>query len=227
MIVVIDGPAGSGKSSTAQRVAKSTGFVLLDSGMMYRTVALAFLQNASPCSEPAAQEILASIHLETTFDGVHMGMRLNGRDTTQLLRTPELSALASQVAAIEAVRQFLLPLQRGLASRFGRDPGFVAEGRDMGTVVFPSADLKFFLTASTEVRARRRMVELQMQGENLAFHEVLRAIVARDQQDSMRSLAPLRQASDAILINTDDLTLDEQAERVLGYIRERTDLATR
>ena len=227
MIVVIDGPAGSGKSSTAQRVAKSTGFVLLDSGMMYRTVALAFLQNASPCSESAAQEILASIHLETTFDGGRMGMRLNGRDTTQLLRTPELSAMASQVAAIEAVRQFLLPLQRGLATRFGRDPGLVAEGRDMGTVVFPNADLKIFLTASTDVRARRRMVELQMQGESWAFHEVLRAIVARDQQDSMRSLAPLRQASDAILINTDHLTLDQQAERVLGYIRERTDLATR
>ncbi len=188
---------------------------------MYRTVALAFLRHATAYTEAAAKDLLASVHLEITFDGTRMGMRLDGHDITPLLRAPEISAMASRVATMKSVRQYLLPLQHGLATRYGLDSGLVAEGRDMGTVVFPEADLKFFLTASMDVRAQRRLFDLHKQGENVVYEEVLSAIIARDEQDSKRSLAPLRQAADAILINTDLLSLDEQVDLVLNYIWER------
>ena len=223
MIIAIDGPAASGKSSTARGVAAAAGFVFMDSGLIYRAVALGFLKTGLESTEQDAEISLRRFQVEVTCVERHMHVHLDGVDVTAELHTPQITEMASQVAALKNVRKRLFGLQRGFGDRFGANPGIVVVGRDMGTVVFPHADLKFFITASLEVRAQRRLIELHQAGEASSFESVLRAIAVRDRQDSERKVAPLKKALDAVMIETDKLTLAEQIDIILGHVLEHSD----
>ncbi|MDE2825868.1 MAG: (d)CMP kinase [Bacteroidota bacterium] len=223
MIIAIDGPAASGKSSTARGVAAVAGFVFMDSGLIYRAVALGFLKTGLESTEQDAEISLRRFQVEVTCVERHMHVHLDGVDVTAELHTPQITEMASQVAALKNVRKRLFGLQRGFGDRFGANPGIVVVGRDMGTVVFPHADLKFFITASLEVRAQRRLIELHQAGEASSFESVLRAIAFRDRQDSERKVAPLKKALDAVMIETDKLTLAEQIDIILGHVLEHSD----
>lgn len=223
MIIAIDGPAASGKSSTARGVAAAAGFVFMDSGLIYRAVALGFLKTGLESTEQDAEISLRRFQVEVTCVERHMHVHLDGVDVTAELHTPQITEMASQVAALKNVRKRLFGLQRGFGDRFGASPGIVVVGRDMGTVVFPHADLKFFITASLEVRAQRRLIELHQAGEASSFESVHRAIAARDRQDSERKVAPLKKALDAVMIETDKLTLAEQIDIILGHVLEHSD----
>lgn len=202
MIVTIDGPAGSGKSTAARALACRLGFAFLDTGAMYRAVALAMLRRGIDCSDAAGVEaVLKDVRVEVPADRV----LLDGEDITELIRTPAVSEAASQVAALPAVRWYLAEQQR-LAAQ-GRN--IVCEGRDQGTFVFPHAECKFFLTADARVRAERRWRELRAKGQNVDLAEILQAQQGRDARDASRELAPLRPAPDAIVIDTTHLTPDQ------------------
>ena len=220
MVVTIDGPAGSGKSTTAARVATALGAVLLNSGMLYRTVALATIEHSVDATEEALEQMLEGISMDFHCDAAGMTAALDSRDVTHAVRAPGVGSRASSIAKLPGVRAHLIPIQRDLARQYGSEPGLVAEGRDMGTVVFPDADAKFFLTASTDVRARRRLAELAAVGRHESYQAVRAAIEARDRKDSSRTIAPLRQADDAVLIDTGQLTFNEQVTRVLACVGE-------
>ncbi|MXW84296.1 MAG: (d)CMP kinase [Rhodothermaceae bacterium] len=222
MIIAIDGPAASGKSSTARGVAAAAGFVYMDSGLIYRAVALGFLKTGLQSTEDDAEISLRRFQVEVTCVERHMHVHIDGVDVTAELHTPQITEMASQVAALKIVRKRLFGLQRGFGDRYGADPGIVVVGRDMGTIVFPHADLKFFITASLEVRAQRRLIELHQVGEASSFESVLGAIAARDRQDSERKIAPLKKALDAVLIETDKLTLADQIDMILGHVLEQS-----
>lgn len=222
MIIAIDGPAASGKSSTARGVAAAAGFVFMDSGLIYRAVALGFLKTGLESNEDDAEISLERFQIDITCVESHMHVHIDGVDVTAELHTPQITEMASQVAALKNVRSRLFGLQREFGDRYGVNPGIVAVGRDMGTVVFPHADLKFFITASLEVRAQRRLIEFRQVGEAPSFESVLGAIAERDRQDSERKVAPLKKASDAVLIETDNLTLAEQIDMILGHVLEQT-----
>ena len=223
MIIAIDGPAASGKSSTARGVAAAAGFVFMDSGLIYRAVALGFLKTGLESTEQDAEISLRRFQVEVTCVERHMHVHIDGVDVTAELHTLQITEMASQVAALKNVRKRLFGLQRGFGDRYGANPGIVVVGRDMGTVVFPHADLKFFITASLEVRAQRRLIELHQVGETSSFESVLRAIAERDRQDSERKVAPLKKALDAVMIETDKLTLVEQIDMILGHVLEQSD----
>lgn len=223
MIIAIDGPAASGKSSTARGVAAAAGFVFMDSGLIYRAVALGFLKTGLESTEQDAETSLRRFQVEITCVERHMHVHIDGVDVTAELHTPQITEMASQVAALKNVRKRLFGLQRGFGNRYGAKPGIVVVGRDMGTVVFPHADLKFFITASLEVRAQRRLIELHQVGETSSFESVLRAIAERDRQDSERKVAPLKKALDAVMIETDKLTLTDQIDMILGHVLEQSD----
>ena len=223
-IVAIDGPAGAGKSTVARRLADALDFVLVDTGAMYRAVALAATRaGISPSDEgaigPLAQSLVSGRALAFERDaGVRV--RLHGEDISDAIRAPRVGMDASTVSAYGRVRSALLDMQRQL----GRDGGVVLEGRDIGTVVFPDAEVKFFLTARAEVRARRRFEELKAKkgiGAAVTFEQTLQEVRARDQQDTARALAPLRQAADAILLDDSDLSVDETVARMVAVVRER------
>ncbi len=214
----IDGPAGAGKSSVAREAAKRLGFVYVDTGALYRTVALYLLDQGVPLRD--SQRVAAAlpgvqVGLEYGEEGQRM--RLNGQDVTGRIRTPEVSMATSAVAAIPAVRAFLLGLQRQLA----RENNVLMDGRDIGTVVLPQAQLKVFLTASPEERARRRVRQLEESGQPADPAEVLREIRQRDLQDSTRETAPLKPAPDGVLLDTSGLTFQESVESLIGLVRER------
>ena len=214
MIITIDGPAGAGKSSVARRLAQRLGFYFLDTGAMYRAVALAALRRGIDVSQP---DLLAALvdKLDIRVDGDRV--LLDGEDVGQAIRTSEVTALVSAVADHPRVRQRLVQLQRQAAE--GRN--IVTEGRDQGTVVFPDADLKIFLTASPEVRARRRQAELLARGESIELDELLQQIKERDRRDQNRQVGPLRKADDAVEINTDSLSLDEVVDRIEALVHEK------
>ena len=214
MIITIDGPAGAGKSSVARRLAQRLGFYFLDTGAMYRAVALAALRRGIDVSQP---DLLAALvdELDIRVDGDRV--LLDGEDVGQAIRTSEVTALVSAVADHPRVRQRLVQLQRQAAE--GRN--IVTEGRDQGTVVFPDADLKIFLTASPEVRARRRQAELLARGESIELDELLQQIKERDRRDQSRQVGPLRKAGDAVEINTDSLSLDEVVDRIEALVHEK------
>ena len=222
-IVAIDGPAGAGKSTVARRLADTLGFVLVDTGAMYRAVALEAARAGSTWDDEAsvgrlAQSLVSDHALELERDpdrGVRV--RLRGDDVTDAIRAPEIGMAASTVSAYGLVRTALLDLQR----QAGRLGGVVLEGRDIGTVVFPDAEVKFFLTARPEVRARRRFDELIAKGARVTFEQTLEEVRQRDEQDTTRALAPLRQAVDAILLDNSGLTIDETVERIVAVARER------
>ncbi|HZT79136.1 MAG TPA: (d)CMP kinase [Gemmataceae bacterium] len=213
MIVTIDGPAGAGKSSAAKALAKRLGFEFLDTGATYRAVALAALRaGIDPGDEAALAKLVAGLHIDMPPGG---RVILNGEDVTSLIRTPEITAAASPIAASRAVRERLVELQRAIAA--GRD--MVCEGRDQGTVVFPDAARKFFLVADPAERARRRWRELQARGEAVTLDQVQRDQEARDRRDAGRDISPMRPAADAIRIDSTHLTLDQVVERMEQEVR--------
>ena len=219
--VAIDGPSGAGKSTIAKAAAKSLGFVYLDTGAIYRTVAWhVTMMGIGPKDTDHVPMLLddANIQIDFREDGQHM--ILNGKDITGEIRTPEITACASQVAAQPAVREFLLDLQRDLAKRHNS----IMDGRDIGTVVLPNASLKIFLTATPEKRAQRRYEEYLEKGQKASYEEVLADQKQRDYDDSHRKLAPLKQAKDAVVVDTTELGLQASIDAVTTLIRERLGL---
>lgn len=217
--VAIDGPSGAGKSTVARAIASQFSFIYVDTGAIYRTVGLA-AQRAGVDSKDAAGVIalLPGIKVDITYDPAGgQRMLLNGEDVSTEIRTPRSSIYASDVSAIPEVRAFLLELQRGMARRHS----VIMDGRDIGTVVLPDADVKIFLTASAEERARRRYLELQEKGMDTSYEEVLRDIAYRDAQDSSRETAPLRPAADSAYLDTSDLNFEESVAAVAALLREK------
>ena len=210
-IIAIDGPAGSGKSTVAKQLANRLGYLYIDTGAMYRAVAWKSLQERIFLSEPDTITALAErmvIHFERT-DGQRI--IVDDTDVTEAIRTPEVTQLSSPVSAIPGVRVRLVEMQR----QMGREGGVVMEGRDIGTVVFPEAEVKVFLTASSEERARRRAVELAVKGVKTDISLVAKDMKERDTRDSTREHAPLKQAPDAIHIDTDGMSIEEVIQAVL------------
>ncbi|HOD29541.1 MAG TPA: (d)CMP kinase [Syntrophales bacterium] len=217
-IVTIDGPAGSGKSTIAKAVAWRLSFAYLDTGALYRAVAVELRRrHLSPEDDEGLSKLFSETAISLVRDGTEQRVQVNGRDVTGELRSEAISLLASRISAKPAVRAFLIDIQRGC----GRSGRLVAEGRDMGTVVFPEANIKFFLDASAEERARRRYRELRAKGEAVDYDEILKDLIFRDRQDRERVHAPLRAAPDAVVIDTTRLGIDEVAEAILGVIRGR------
>ena len=220
--IAIDGPAGAGKSTLARALARELGYLYVDTGAIYRTVALRAREaGANPSDPEQVAPLLEELDLRMDYggDGVQR-MYLSGRDVTDAIRENEVSALASKVAALPAVREFLLEFQR----RQAREHNVVMDGRDIGTVVLPQAGVKVFLTAAPEARARRRTAELLQRGQDADFDEILREIRQRDQQDENRPVAPLRQAEDAVRLDTTNLDLKGSLEALLTLVRERLSL---
>jgi cytidylate kinase len=214
-VICVDGPSGSGKGTLAQRLASHLGFHLLDSGALYRIVGFAALdQGVAWDDEPSVTQIARD--LDVSFVTTELGVRVNycGRDVTEPVRSVRGGEGASAVAAIPSVRDALLTRQRELAMA----PGLVADGRDMGTVVFPDAPVKIFLEASALARAQRRQSQLQLQGEDVSLRRLLEAIEARDTRDRTRSVSPLVPADDAVIVDSTDLTANAVFERVMSHV---------
>lgn len=215
--IAIDGPAGAGKSTIAKIVAQKLNIHYLDTGAMYRAVALKVLQQGlDPSDHEKVISILPSTHIGVTYQHRLQRVYLDGQDVTHLLRQPEVAKAASEVATIPEVRIKLVELQRNIA----RNYSVVVDGRDIGTFVFPNADRKFYLTATLEERARRRWLEMREKGYNQTLEDVKRELEARDKNDMNRAFAPLRKAEDAILIDTTGKTIEQVADEVCGYLME-------
>ena len=225
LTIAIDGPAGSGKSTVARRVAALLGYVYLDSGAMYRAVALKALERKVPLGDEAAAEALASeTHIELkppTPEQEAAGLKnrvfLDGREVTEGIRTGQVAQAASRLATIAGVRQVLVSEQQ----RAGQGGGVVMEGRDIGTVVFPDAELKIFLDASPETRAQRRWKEHQEKGDNMTLLEVLQEVRERDKRDRERQVSPLVRAKDAVLLDNTAMGIEETARLIVFLARER------
>jgi cytidylate kinase len=213
-VICVDGPSGSGKGTLAQRLASHLGFHLLDSGALYRIVGFAALDQGVAWDDEASVRQIAR-DLDVSFVTTDLGVRViyRGRDVTEPVRSVRGGEGASAVAAIPSVREALLARQRELAVA----PGLIADGRDMGTVVFPDAPVKIFLEASAMARAQRRQSQLQLQGEDVSLPRLLEAIEARDTKDRTRSVSPLVPAEDAVIVDSTDLTADAVFERVLSH----------
>ena len=218
--IAIDGPSGAGKSTLARSAAAELGYLYVDTGAIYRTIGYyAHANHIDPKDEQAVASALPQVRVELTYgdDGLQH-MLLNGQDVTKEIRLPEISLCASAVSAHPGVRAFLLEMQRELA----RTHNVIMDGRDIGTVVLPDADVKIFLTASPEARARRRMLELEQRGTPEPYEKILKEIEQRDWDDTHRAAAPLRQAEDAVLLDTTELNFEESRAALLKLIRERT-----
>ena len=218
LIIAIDGPAASGKSTTAQLLAEKLGYVYIDTGAMYRACALkAKKMGIDFNDEESIRELLDDIDIRIENHNSKNRIFLDGEDVSEDIRADDISALASAISAIPAVRYKMVELQR----KMGEKGGVILDGRDIGTFVFPNAEVKFFLTASPEVRAKRRWLELQQKGINKDFSEVLADLVKRDNNDSQRALAPLKKADDAIEVDTSNMTIEEQTDCLYQIIRSR------
>ena len=216
MAVAIDGPSGAGKSTIARAAAGRLGFVYVDTGAMYRTLGLAVCRAGVQLGDTAGiLPVLPGIEVNLSYEDGVQHVLLNGEDVSDLIRTPEMSKYASFVSAVPEVRAFLLDTQRDMAKKCS----VIMDGRDIGTVILPDAEVKIFLTASPEARARRRYLELQQKGENVTLDEVLADMIQRDRDDTTRAEAPLRQAEDAVLVDTSELTLEESMDAVEAVIR--------
>lgn len=214
--IAIDGPAGAGKSTMARACAKALGYLYVDTGAIYRTVGYYMrLMGIGPKDKDGIARLIDEVNIEIRYEDGVQHMILNGTDVTDEIRTPEMSMYASGVSAQPCVRAFLLDMQRELA----RTQNVVMDGRDIGTVVLPDAQVKIFLTADVRVRAERRLAELQAKGEKTSLQKVLAEMQARDKQDSERAAAPLRQAKDAVLLDTSALTPEAAVDAILAIVR--------
>lgn len=215
--IAIDGPAGAGKSTIAKTAAKQLGFIYVDTGALYRAVGYYVLnKNIDPKNEEKVTQILSQINVSLKFVDNEQRVFLNDEDVSGKIRTPEISMYASAVSAHPSVRQFLFETQRKLA----RENDVIMDGRDIGTVVLPNADVKIFLTASPEERARRRYEELVLKGEKVNYDDILKDVITRDYNDSHRATAPLKQADDAILLDTTGNELEKSVQLVISTIKE-------
>lgn len=215
--VAIDGPAGAGKSSVARACAKKLGFIYADTGALYRTAALYALRNGAKCSNPEqVVPLLPQLDISLKFIDGEQRVFLSVEDVSEAIRTPEVSMGASEISAIPAVRQFLFDMQKQLAA----ENNVIMDGRDIGTVVLPDADLKIFLTASAEERARRRMAELAEKPDCPSYEELLADINRRDYNDSHRAVSPLRQADDAVLVDTSDMSYEQVVKHISSMIEK-------
>jgi len=219
VIVAIDGPAASGKSTTARAIADHLGFIYLDTGAMYRTLALAALRYAAAgWSEPVVQ-VLQKSEVEVAYaDDGEMRIFLDGEDVSEAIRQPEVGTMASRISARADIRDRMVALQRKIGQ--AAEPGVVVDGRDIGTVVFPDAPVKVFLTADLEERARRRQDDLQQQGQEVSRADVRKEVQARDRADRERAVAPLRQADDAVVVDTTHLNVQEQVQAIVDLVHK-------
>ncbi len=218
--IAIDGPAGAGKSTIAKAAAKSLGFIYVDTGAMYRALGLFALRNSvAPDDREAVKELLAKVELKLARnENKEQLVILCGEDVSGLIRTEQVSMAASRISAIPEVREFLLTLQRDMA----KTSDVIMDGRDIGTVVLPDAKVKIFLTASAEIRARRRYDELIAKGEDALYEDVLKDVIERDNNDMNRPIAPLKPAEDSILVDTSELTLQESIDLLIKTIEENS-----
>lgn len=214
--VAIDGPAGAGKSTIAKLVAKEKGYIYVDTGAMYRGLAIHFIKRGLKAEDikgivEACKDAEVSIVYENDVQQIY----LNGENVTAMLRTEEVGNMASKTSAIPAVREKLLELQRTLA----REKDVIMDGRDIGTNILPNADVKIYLTASVETRAARRYKELLEKGENCVYEEIAQDIKERDERDMNREIAPLKQAEDAILVDSSEMTIEEVVKTICSYCK--------
>lgn len=216
--VAIDGPAGAGKSTIAKAAAKLLGFIYVDTGALYRTIGVCALRNnVEPSNSEEVIKLLPNTDVSLRFiDGVQR-VFLNGEDVSEEIRLPEASMAASNVSAIPEVRKFLFDLQKNIAEK----NNVIMDGRDIGTVVLPDAKVKIFLTASSKVRADRRFKEFEEKGIKVEFIKLLAEIEQRDFQDMNREIAPLKQADDAILVDTSELSLEQSVDKIVSVIKEK------
>ncbi|MBR3610624.1 MAG: (d)CMP kinase [Oscillospiraceae bacterium] len=218
MKIAIDGPAGAGKSATAKAIAKEMNFIYVDTGALYRGIGLyAIRKGKNPASIEEVVPLLAEIKIEMRHEEGEQHIFLNGEDVSDKIRTESVSAAASAVSAIPAVRDFLFDMQRDIAEK----NDVVMDGRDIGTVVLPDAQLKIFLTAKPEVRAERRMKQLAEKGIETPFDDVLVDVIQRDYNDTNRDFRPLRLADDGILFDNSELNFEETVEKIISLAKER------
>ncbi len=217
IVVAIDGPAGAGKSTIAKLAAEKLGYAYIDTGAMYRSVAWKFLQTGAVFDEDFISKLACTMVIDFKPEARVNRVFVDGTEVTDAIRTPEVTAIVSRVAAIGAVREAMVEQQR----RMGIVGGVLMDGRDIGTVVFPNAQLKIFLTASVEERARRRYKEMLQKGQQVELAQLAADIAARDKADSERAIGPLRQAEDAILLDTSDMGISQVTEKILQLVQER------
>lgn len=216
--IAIDGPSGAGKSSLAKALARELGFIYVDTGALYRSVGYQVLKRGgAPSDSVFVKKLLPDLKVELKYIDGSQRVFVNNQDVSDMIRTPEVSMAASAVSAIPAVREFLFDLQRETAKK----NNVVMDGRDIGTVVLPDADIKIFLTASPEERARRRFLELKEKGIEASFEDVLADMIKRDYDDANRQTAPLRKAEDAITVDTTGNTFEQSLEIIKQIIQER------
>ena len=216
--IAIDGPSGAGKSTIAKALAKKFGIIYVDTGALYRTIGYYVRQHETdPSDAPGVEKLLPGIHLEIRYENGVQEVYLNGEPMGDRIRTPEMSMYASAVSAIPAVRSFLLNTQRDIAEK----NGVVMDGRDIGTVILPNANVKIFLTASDACRAERRYLELQQKGIQTTLEEVLSDMRQRDRNDSTREVAPAVAAKDAIVVDTTGLQVEESTEKIAAIVAEK------
>ena len=216
--VAVDGPAGAGKSTVSRAAAKAMGYIYVDTGALYRAVGVNALRNGIDTKDrQAVAESLSDISVNLVFENGEQKVLLNGEDVSAEIRTPDASMAASDVSAVPKVRDFLFDLQRSIAS----NNNCIMDGRDIGTVVLPNAKVKVFLTASPEERAMRRFRELSEKGSTVKYEEVLEDLIKRDYNDSHREVAPLKQADDAVLLDTTGMTLEQSVKSLIKIIKEK------
>lgn len=217
IVVAIDGPAGAGKSTIAKLVAEKLGYAYIDTGAMYRSVALKFLQTDKEFDEAFISQLAQTMIIEFKPEASVNRVFVDGVEVTDAIRSAEVTANVSRVAAIGDVREAMVAQQR----RMGESGGVLMDGRDIGTVVFPNAQLKIFLTASVEERALRRYKELVAKGQDVDLAQLKKDIASRDKQDSERAISPLRQAEDALLLDTSDMNIEQVTAKILQLVEEK------
>lgn len=214
--IAVDGPAGAGKSSVSKEIAKRLGIIYIDTGAMYRAASLYAIEKGIKICEENMKKCLDEIDISIGYDERGQRIYLNGKDVSERIREKDVSIGASDVAVIPAVRLKLVELQRNLAKK----ESVIMDGRDIGTYVLPDANVKIFLTATSQERAKRRCLEMEQKGMECDFEEVKKDIEYRDKQDSSREFAPLKQAEDAVLVDSSDMSFEEVVERIIGIIEK-------